>query len=61
MGGLGTLEACERIKEDLGDKDASVLAIGPAGENLVRFACVTGSGLWVMGEVALEQSLALRI
>ncbi|MEM3399080.1 MAG: aldehyde ferredoxin oxidoreductase family protein [Nitrososphaerota archaeon] len=47
--GLGTLETSRRIKEELGDENASVLAIGPAGENLIRFASVVDSGLWVHG------------
>ncbi len=47
--GLGTLETSKKIKEELRDENASVLAIGPAGENLVRFACVVDSGLWVHG------------
>lgn len=47
--GLGTLETSKRIKEEIGDENASVLAIGPAGENLVRFASVVDSGLWVHG------------
>lgn len=47
--GLGTLETSRRVKEELRDENASVLAIGPAGENLVRFACVVDSGLWVHG------------
>ncbi len=28
------------IKEELGDRDVRVAAIGPAGENLVKFACI---------------------
>lgn len=47
--GLGTLETCRIIKEELRDENASVLSIGPAGENLVRFACVVDSGQWVNG------------
>ena len=35
-------EAC--LKEELGDSKASVLSIGPAGENLVRFACPINDG-----------------
>jgi aldehyde:ferredoxin oxidoreductase len=30
----------DRLREDLGIPDAKVLCIGPAGENLVRFACI---------------------
>jgi aldehyde:ferredoxin oxidoreductase len=36
--GMETLEAQEKIREDLGDAKARVLIIGPAGERLVRFA-----------------------
>jgi aldehyde:ferredoxin oxidoreductase len=36
--GLETLEAQEKIREDLGDAKVRVLIIGPAGERLVRFA-----------------------
>ena len=38
--GLGSLEAERRLKEELGS-DVSTLTIGPAGENLVRYACIT--------------------
>ena len=38
--GKSTWEAGMRIKEELGDPDIQVLTIGPAGEKLVRFACV---------------------
>jgi len=36
--GKDTYETTEALQEELGD-DVSVLAIGPAGENLVKFAC----------------------
>ncbi|MEM4700241.1 MAG: aldehyde ferredoxin oxidoreductase family protein, partial [Candidatus Nezhaarchaeales archaeon] len=38
--GLGSLEAEEELKRGLG-RDVGTLTIGPAGENLVKFACVT--------------------
>ena len=38
--GLGALEAEERLKKDLGE-DFELITIGPAGENLVRFACIS--------------------
>ncbi|UCE53717.1 MAG: aldehyde ferredoxin oxidoreductase family protein [Desulfobacterales bacterium] len=38
--GKGTGDAQDIIKNDLGVKRVSVAAIGPAGENQVRFACV---------------------
>ncbi len=41
--GLGVVKATKRILEELHDPDIKVTIIGPAGENLVRFACVTSS------------------
>jgi aldehyde:ferredoxin oxidoreductase len=38
--GRGSLEAAGMIKGEVGDDDVKVAVIGPAGENLVRFACV---------------------
>ncbi|MBN1572901.1 MAG: aldehyde ferredoxin oxidoreductase family protein [Deltaproteobacteria bacterium] len=38
--GLGTYEAQNLIKEEVGEKRARIAIIGPAGENLVRFANV---------------------
>jgi len=39
--GKGSLESEGMIKEDLKDEHIKVATIGPAGENGVRFACVT--------------------
>ncbi len=39
--GKGNLETEGHIREKLGDHDVKVASIGIAGENLVRFACVT--------------------
>lgn len=38
--GKGVVEATEKILEEIDDPDASVAIIGPAGENLVKMACV---------------------
>jgi aldehyde:ferredoxin oxidoreductase len=38
--GLEVLETENAIKAELGDKQVRVSSIGPAGENLVRFACI---------------------
>ena len=38
--GLGSLTLEKRLKEELGE-DFQVATIGPAGENLVRYACIT--------------------
>ena len=41
LAGKGNLETEGRIRDKIGDHDVRVASIGPAGENLVRFACVT--------------------
>jgi len=38
--GKGTYETEDAVKEEIGDKKVAVLSIGPAGENLVRFAVI---------------------
>jgi aldehyde:ferredoxin oxidoreductase len=38
--GSGVLKTCERVRRELGDEDLKILAIGPAGENRVRFATI---------------------
>jgi aldehyde:ferredoxin oxidoreductase len=37
--GLGIHETISRLQDRYGDKDLSVIAIGPAGEKLARFGC----------------------
>ena len=39
--GLTTLDKELQIKKDLEEPKAKIMSIGPAGENLVKFACVT--------------------
>lgn len=66
--GKDTWETTDLIKKDLGDPDTKVACIGPAGENLVKFACVisdrtraagrTGVGA-VMGSKQLK-AIAIR-
>ncbi|MCK5272375.1 MAG: hypothetical protein KAJ52_07350, partial [Sedimentisphaerales bacterium] len=41
LAGKGNLETEGRIRDKLGDHDIRVASIGLAGENLVRFACIT--------------------
>jgi aldehyde:ferredoxin oxidoreductase len=38
--GKDTYDTEDALKEELGEKRAQVMCIGPAGENLVKFACV---------------------
>jgi len=66
--GLDIHETDKRIREKLGDKEVKVAAIGPAGENLARIACITvdvyrqagrGGGGAVMGSKNLK-AIAVR-
>lgn len=65
--GFSTLRTMEEVRKDLGDKYVMVACIGPAGENLVRMACIecdfrqagrTGLGA-VMGSKHLK-AIAVR-
>ncbi|MHC1588101.1 MAG: aldehyde ferredoxin oxidoreductase family protein [Candidatus Syntropharchaeia archaeon] len=38
--GKGCIETERGIKEEIGDEEVRVAVIGPAGENVVRFACI---------------------
>jgi aldehyde:ferredoxin oxidoreductase len=51
--GKGCLETDSLIKEEIGDEIVSVSAIGPAGENLVRFACITNDRTRQAGRTGL--------
>jgi aldehyde:ferredoxin oxidoreductase len=60
--GLDTVEAQEAIKEEVGDRSAQSLVIGPAGENLVRYANVrtgvkSSAGRTGMGAVMGSKNL----
>jgi aldehyde:ferredoxin oxidoreductase len=39
--GLTCWDAEDAVRSDLGEKRLGILTIGPAGENLVKFACIT--------------------
>lgn len=65
--GRGTIETQQAVRERLGDENVRVSSIGPAGENLVRYALIdndgrqvgrTGNGA-VMGSKHLK-ALAMR-
>jgi len=51
--GQGILKTTDMIREELGDKKVSVAAIGPAGENLVRYACVINDKHGVFGRTGM--------
>ncbi|MBA7656504.1 putative oxidoreductase YdhV [subsurface metagenome] len=68
LAGLGCFETEEAIRDEIGDQNVRVCTIGLAGENLVKFACIsndrgrkagrTGQGA-VMGSKNLK-AIALR-
>jgi len=41
---IDTVEVLDKLREEVAEKRASIVSIGPAGEKLVRFACVTIDG-----------------
>jgi len=51
--GQNTRETSESLREAVGETDAQILCIGPAGENLVRYACVVGDGYSVAGRTGV--------
>lgn len=51
--GENTRETSGALKEGAGDPEAQVLCIGPAGEGLVRYACVVGDGYNVAGRTGI--------
>jgi aldehyde:ferredoxin oxidoreductase len=53
MWGKTTRETVELIEEDIGSKDVQIACIGPAGENLVRPACIIVSGTRAVGRCGL--------
>jgi len=61
--GKTTREAARAIEREIGDPDISVISIGPAGENLVRFANLIadlGRGLGKTGQGAVFGSKKLK-
>jgi len=51
--GSDTVETVGALKEEVGDPEASVVAIGPAGENLVRYACIANDNHGFLGRCGL--------
>jgi aldehyde:ferredoxin oxidoreductase len=51
--GRNTRETSRVLKEEVGEPEAQVLCIGPAGENLVRYACIVGDGYNVAGRTGI--------
>lgn len=51
--GKTTWETDDRIREELDDEDVQLATIGPAGENLVRGACIINNGARAAGRCGL--------
>lgn len=51
--GLGTYDTEKAIREELGDARVRIASIGPAGENLVRYACIIHEGRNAAGRCGL--------
>ena len=51
--GMDTAEVIDALKEDIGDKDVSIAAIGPAGENLVKYAVIANDKHGFFGRTGL--------
>lgn len=51
--GLETAEAVDALKEAVGDARAAVTSIGPAGENLVKYACIVNDRHGFFGRCGL--------
>lgn len=51
--GMTTWETVDAIRQELGDEDIHVVSIGPAGENLVRGACIIQDKGRAMGRCGL--------
>ncbi len=51
--GMNTREASGALKSMSGDPEAQALCIGPAGENLVRYACIVGDGYNMAGRTGV--------
>ena len=51
--GTDTVETVGALKEEAGGAKASVVTIGPAGENLVRYACIASDNYALFGRCGL--------
>ncbi len=58
--GLGTYETLERIQSELQDKKYEIVCIGPAGENLVKYACIMTTGGRAAGRTGMGAIMGLK-
>jgi len=51
--GMDTVETTDAVREDLGEKTVGVSAIGQAGENLVKYACIANENHGFFGRCGM--------
>ncbi len=51
--GKATRETCGSLKQEIGDREIKAFQIGPAGENLVRYATVMADRVTILGQTGL--------
>jgi aldehyde:ferredoxin oxidoreductase len=59
--GEDTWNSTRALQEQAGTKHVSVLAIGPGGENLVRFACIMAGGHHAAGRTGLGAVMGAKL
>jgi len=59
--GKDNWETEDMIKKDLGDPDVRVASIGPAGEKLVRFACIINDRLRAAGRTGMGAVMGSKL
>ncbi len=59
--GKDNWETEDMIKEELGDPDVRVASIGPAGEKLVRFACIINDRLRAAGRTGMGAVMGSKL
>ncbi len=58
--GMGVFESGESIRKELGEEDLRIICIGPAGENLVRYANVMADRNQVSGRTGMGAVLGSK-
>ncbi|MCP4690595.1 MAG: aldehyde ferredoxin oxidoreductase, partial [Desulfobacterales bacterium] len=58
--GLGVFEARASIRKELGDEEIKMLTVGPAGENLARFANVAADRTHAGGRTGMGAALGAK-
>ncbi len=58
--GYGVSRTCDLVRKEQGDEDLKILAIGPAGENLVRFATIADDAGHTTGRTGMGAVLGSK-